>query len=446
MTRRVVISGLGPVSGCGLGIEDNWQRICNGASAIDRISAFDPGGFECRIAAQVNEFKVRDFVPKSYRKAVKVMSRDIELAVAAADIAARDAKLSTPGTDPDIEPSYDSGRIGCHIGAGLIAADIHELTMAMAESRMTAGPESGRFDMHQWGNGGMEHLTPLWLLKYLPNMLACHVTIIHDTHGPSNTITCGEASSGLSIGESLRVIQRDKADICFCGGAESKLNPIALLRQEFTARLTTKGNDNPAAAIRPFDHGATGMAVGEGGGIILLEAFETFTRRTGDNGNHPYAEVLGFGAAQTVYREARNRQPDPQGRAIIAAIQAAMREAAITADTIDLVVPLGSAIPKWDRAELAALKVVFGDRLKDLPVTGIKAVTGNCGAGAGGLELAIAAKALLEQTVPAIINRDHPLEGLAAGSPQPQSADLTHALVYSTGYGGQNVAMVLKRM
>src|SRR5690606_15661492 len=120
----------------------------------------------------------------------------------------------------------------------LIAADLDELTMALNESRK----EDGSFDIHHWGAEGMRNLTPLWLLKYLPNMLACHVTIIHDVRGPSNTITCAEASGGLSFGESLRVIQRGAADACFCGGAESKVNPMTFYRQVLTGRLTRRND------------------------------------------------------------------------------------------------------------------------------------------------------------------------------------------------------------
>ncbi len=132
----------------------------------------------------------------------------------------------------------------------------------------------------------MNNLTPLWLLKYLPNMLACHVTIIHDCQGPSNTITCCEASSALSIGESIRVIQREAADACLSGGAESKVNPMSMLRQSFAGRLApTNGDQDPTTVIRPFDPGATGTVNGEGGGLIVVEAAEIAEQR----GREPYA-------------------------------------------------------------------------------------------------------------------------------------------------------------
>lgn len=442
MSRRVYITGVGPISGLGIGLEPTWQAVTEGRSAIEPITAFDPAGFDCRIAAQVPDYKIGAYVPKSYRKATKVMARDIELAVIAADQAARDAGLATHGTAPDDPPTYEPSRMGCHIGAGLIAADLDELTAALAE----AADDAGKFDMHAWGNRGMTHLTPLWLLKYLPNMLACHVTIIHDTQGPSNTITCGEASSGLSIGESLRVIQRHAADLCFCGGTESKLNLMAYLRQQITDRLVPEqANDAPHEAVRSFDAAANGTVVGEGGGIVVLEAAETFDTRPGD-GKRAYAEVVGFGASQSVHRESLNRQPDPQGRGIAAAIGAALREAEVDPVDVDLVVPFGSGQSAWDQSEVAALRSVFGERLNQMHLVAIKPLVGNCGAGAGGLETAIAAQALAQQVVPPTVNRDQPLDGVPAGSSTARSAELRHALVYSTGYAGQNTALLLKRV
>lgn len=440
MARRVLVTGLGPISALGLGIEATWQGLQAGAPAFGPITAFDPGGFDCQIAGQVPSFAIRDFVPKTYRKATKVMARDIELAVAAADLAARDAGLQTSGTAEDKAQglSYPSARVGAHIGAGLIAADLNELTAALARSCAGDGPSAeapmAGFDLHRWGREGMTHLTPLWLLKYLPNMLACHVTIIHDAQGPSNTITCGEASAGLSCGESLRVIQRGQADLCFCGGAESKLNPMAYLRQQLTGRLLPAG----VAAPRPFDQATEGQVVGEGGGIVILEAAETFEKR----GGRAYASVLGFGASQTVNRAKRNLEPTEDGRAIAGAIRTAIREAGIGPQAIDLIVPFGSGAPVWDQAEAAALRGIFGDRLAEVPLLPVKAYAGNTGAGCGGLEVAIAAKCLAEQWVPPIIHRDRPLAGLSGERPGG-ATPLRHVLVYAAGYGGQNTAMVL---
>ncbi len=445
MARRVIISGLGPVSALGIGIDAHWQAVCAGRSGIGRITAFDPSGFDCQIAAEVRDFKVNSFVPKSYRKAIKVMARDIELAVAAADLAARDAGLITKGTLPpeagDVgggaTTSYPAQRMGANIGAGLIACELDELTGALVEARKDDG--SGQLDIHKWGASGMQQLTPLWLLKYLPNMLACHVTIIHDAQGPSNTITCAEASSGLSLGEAMRVLQRGAADASFCGGAESKLNPMTFLRQEMLGRLNTTSNDQPTQAVQPFIADAKGMVLGEGGGLVILEALDAFEKRN-TPGKKAYAEVLGFGAAQTVHRAKRNLTPDPQGMGMQLAMRSALREAQVQAGDIDLVLPLGSGEPAYDAAEWSALQSVFGARLESetLPVVSTKPMLGNCGAAAGALDICIAAKALSEQMIPAQIN---------VAKPQPaRAAKLNHVLVTTTSLGGQNVAVVLRKM
>ncbi|MFP4223288.1 MAG: beta-ketoacyl-[acyl-carrier-protein] synthase family protein [Phycisphaeraceae bacterium] len=441
-SRQIVITGVGPVSGLGLGIEPSWDRLTAGASALGPIEAFDASGFDSRIGAEVQGLKVRKIVPKSYRKATKVMARDIELAVAAADFAARDAGLVTSGTDgDDAEPSYPPQRVGAQIGAGLIAADLDELTLALRESL----DGDGGFDIHKWGKEGMNNLTPLWLLKYLPNMLACHVTIIHQAKGPSNTITCNESSGLLSLGESVRAMQRGVADACFCGGLESKLNPMAFLRQQFAGRLNTQDNDRPGEAVRPFAQDAAGGAVGEGGGILILEARDTWEQRPG--AGEAYAIVAGFGASQTVNREARNLRPDPEGRGIAGAIRAALADGSTSPDEIDLVVPFGCGDPDWDAAEASALKSVLGERAAEVPIASTKPLAGNCVAGAGALDLCLAAKAVREQRLPATINCDAPLAGLEGARTQPaREAEIRTALVYTTGIGGQNAAVVLRRL
>lgn len=432
--REVLITGLGPVCALGLGIDNVWPRLVAGEAGLAPIRAFDASGFGSTIAGELpDDFAIRDFVPKTYRKATKVMARDIELAVAAADLAAKDAGLSTAAT-PDDALSYDPARVGCHIGAGLIAADVDELTAALAASR----DDGGAFDLHRWGAEGMKNLTPLWLLKYLPNMLACHVTIVHDLQGPSNTITCAEASGGLSFGESLRVIQRGQADAGFCGGAESNLNPMSFIRQVFTGRLT-KREDDPAGAVRPFDRKADGTVVGEGGGILILEAAETFAKR---GGKKAYARVLGFGASQSLNPQTRSQRPAESGRGPMLAIRAALRDAQLTPNDIDAVTPFGCGHPDWDLAEASAIKAVFNDRAAELPVVSTKPMLGSCSAGAGALDLAIAAKALHDQKLPRIINRDQPIDGMTTTEP----AKLEKLLVFTTGFGGQNTAAVLGRL
>src|SRR4051812_44932104 len=196
MARRVVITGLGAVSGLGIGATALWEGLCAGRSAIAPITRFDPAGYRCRLAAEVKDYSAKDFVPKNYRKAVKVMVRDTELVVGAAKCAIEDARLVTrshageQAPESAFQPTYPADRMGCHIGAGLICSDTHEISSAMVTARPPDAPrevqdKTNGFTLKAWGTvapeggGGMENLQPLWMLKYLPNMLACHVTIIH---------------------------------------------------------------------------------------------------------------------------------------------------------------------------------------------------------------------------------------------------------------------------
>ena len=279
MTIQVAITGLGPISALGIGIEPLWAALAEGRTGIRPLTAFDGSEWGCPFAAELpaDEFAIRKIVPKHYRKATKVMCRDVELAVGAAASAVAHAGLTTAGIGEG-EVSIAPPRMGCHIGAGLICAEVNELTAALTKSK----PEDGPFDLHHWGREGMEHLTPLWLLKYLPNMLACHVTIVHDCQGPSNTITCWESSATLSLAESLRVIERGAADACLTGGVESRLNVLATWRQQCAGRLVTATVDaDPADLVRPFASDANGTVLGEGGGIIVVESLDHARDRGG---------------------------------------------------------------------------------------------------------------------------------------------------------------------
>jgi 3-oxoacyl-[acyl-carrier-protein] synthase II len=441
MSRRVVITGLGSVCALGIGIDALWQGLLSGASGLTPMTCLDPAGFRSRLAGQIpGAFAARDFVPKHYRKAVKVMARDIEIAVAAAKLAVEDARLTTRGTAEDVAESamtYRPERMGCQIGAGLIAAETDELTVAMA----TARDEEGRFSIRKWGGEGgqgMEALTPLWLLKYLPNMLACHVTIIHGCEGPSNTITCAEASGLLSIGESTRVIERGAADLCFSGGAESKLNCMGILRMDLAGRLAPTGDATDGAAfVKPYDPEARGGILGEGGGILILEEAQIAKAR----GARVYAEVAGFGAGHSLPEYQDGEQDEGYRNAILNALD----DAEIRPEQIDAIVPLGASIPSLDRAEAGAFRAVFGSRLASIPLVHIGANVGNCTAGAAAIQAAVAAKCLAEQTLPARVHRGHPAAGLDAGPAPSRPAELNYVLVSTGALGGQNAAVVLKR-
>jgi 3-oxoacyl-[acyl-carrier-protein] synthase II len=433
--RRVVITGIGVISPIGIGSKSFWDNLLAGQVGVRRIASFDPAGFASQIGGEVPAFKIGDYVPKSYRKATKVMARDIELAVVAADDAFKDAGLQSKAyTDaPTIKPH----RFGCNIGAGLISVDLNELTSALSVAR--SAENSNKLDLQRWGRDGMSQLTPLWLLKYLPNMLACHVTIIHELKGPSNTITCADASSHLAIGEAFRTIQRGKADLAICGGAETKVVPMSHMRQILLKRCTETHNDSPETAVRPFDADADGTATAEGGGLLILEEYEHAMSR----GAKVYAELVGFGATQDTHRIT---EPDPAGHSYGRAIGKALADANLPPAAVDLLVPSGLGIPSHDRAELAGLHNVFGGGLSRVPLAPIKAQTGNLAAGSG-VDAATAVLAVRHNKIPGAINTRKVLDGHELNvKPEARDAELnvTVSSVYSLG--GQNAALVFKRI
>lgn len=429
-TRRVLITGAGAITGFGLGMDRLWAALKAGDSAIAPMTCLSPGGFACQVASEVTDYKARDHVPKHYRKAVKVMARDIELAVGAALEAVNSAGLTTRGNaeSDDSVPTYDPLRVGCHIGAGLIAAEVNELAYAINSSK----DESGEFSAEKWGESAMGNLTPLWLLKYLPNMLACHVTIIHDAQGPSNTITCSEASGILSIGESARVIQRGDADMGYAGSAESKLNHTGLMRLQLTGYLAEIplddfDPDNPTAYYAPYTEAARGGVPGEGGGILILEEYEACEKRGGE----PLAEYVGFGAGHAPASD----DPSERARGLIAAIRKALHHAEIEPGEIDAIVPHAASVRELDDEEHAALREVFGGSLDETPMVPLVHAIGEMMAGGGSVACAVAARMLKDQTIPA-----SPI-----GNPGPaREAELRNILVCTNSLAGQNAAVVLR--
>ena len=470
MRRRVVITGVGPVSGAGVGPTAFWEALRDARAGISPIGSFDASGFASRLGGTVSGVSVRDFVPKSYRKATKVMARDVELAVIAAQLACQDAGLVTRAAGEEgtaVQTTYPLERVGCHIGAGLIAAETEELTRALVTATVPEGSEaSGGFSLRAWGTGagkepgaeasggaggGMNNLPPLWMLKYLPNMLACHVTIIHGCEGPSNTITCGEASGLLSIGESARVIERGDADACFAGSCESKLSFMGMLRIQLAGRLgSCEAQDAWSDVMRPFDPQSRGSILGEGGGILVLEERDKALAR----GAGIVAEIAGFGAAQAPGPHPSVDIAPPLDAAaaagsglgpdlgLVDAIRRALADAHLEPGDIQAIVPRGSGVPLMDHTERGALGEVFGAHLPTVPLVPWMHLSGDCCAGSGGVQAAVAAEMLRYQSIP---SRPGPsVAGLDVAGPA-RDARLENVLVCCTAMGGQSAALVFRR-
>jgi len=434
-STRVVITGLGAITSLGMTVSDMWSGLCDGRCGIDQINAFDPVGFSCKIAGQVPDFKIRDYVPKSFRKSTKLMSRDIELSVVAAKEALTDSGLITKGIDPE-NVNVDPTRFAINLGAGFISCDLVELGGAVA-----ASATDGKLDLHKWGKDGLELVTPLWLLKYLPNMLACHIGIIHDIQGPSNTITCAEAAAHLALGEATQIIARGDSDIALAGGAEAKVNPMIIVRQCLFKRVTTESNDRPASACRPFDADARGSVFGEGAGIVVLENLQNAQSR----GAKIYAEVAGIGQSNNINPQYEHLEPDGYGLQL--AIEKAMADAQVEPADLDLIIPHGTGIPADDLVEAKAIEAALGEAATRTPVWPTKSMLSNTGAASGAIDVIAAVCAMADGKIPAAKNCDRKADGCNLNIiTEPKKTRIRYALCCSYTFGGQTAALVLKRL
>ena len=432
---RVVVTGLGAVSPLGMTARDMWEGLCAGRCGISQITAFDPVGFTCKLAGQVPDYKIQQYVQKTYRKATKLMSRDIELVVIAADEAIKSGGLVTKGVDPE-RVNINPERVAINLGAGLISCDLVELAPAVA-----ASVTDGEFDIRKWGKDGLDLVTPLWLLKYLPNMLACHVGIIHDIQGPSNSITCAEASAHLAIGEAAHIIARGNSDIALAGGAEAKVNPIVMIRQCLLKRATSENNDRPASACRPFDADARGSVFGEAAGVVLLENLENAVGR----GAKIYAEIVGVGGSNSINPKYEHLEADGYGLQV--AIQKAMADAHIQPGDLDLIIPHGTGIPCDDLAEAKAIEASLGSATKEIPVWPTKSMLSNTGAASGALDVIAAIFSITDGKIPAAKNCERKADGCNLNIvSKEQQANVRYALCCSYTYGGQTAALVLKNL
>ncbi|HXV19122.1 MAG TPA: beta-ketoacyl-[acyl-carrier-protein] synthase family protein, partial [Candidatus Omnitrophota bacterium] len=362
---------------------------------------------------------VKDFSPEKYitqRKALKVMARDIQLAVAAARLAFDDAQMKSN--------AYLRDRFGVIIGSGVLNHELEELSYSVQSSL----GEDGKLDIKRFGEDGLPALFPLWLLKYLPNMPACHVSILFDLQGPNNTLTTGPSAGLQAVGEAFRIIQRGAADLMLAGGGESKLNPVGLSQYRVQGVLANEGITDPKKACQPFSQNASGIVVGEGAAFLILEEFEHAKHR----GAKIYAEIVGFGSSS------------PKGRSV--AMRAALNEAGIEASKIGLLQACGLSYPKEDVLEIEAMNDIFTGACKDLTVSCSKPLIGFTGFSAGAIDLVLSALALKNQTVPTSVNFERPQSGFGFKVAQGQSEEkhIDYAMTNTFGLNGQSASMILK--
>jgi 3-oxoacyl-[acyl-carrier-protein] synthase II len=389
--RRVVITGLGLVTPLGDSIDRLWTSLHEGRGAVGPIKSFPIEGLPTNTGGEIRDFSFEKYAlpkldKKALRKSKKYMARDIQLAVAAAQAAFADAGLAQGGVDPT--------RIGIDLGAGLISTELDELAPAIQRA-MTA-PDT--FDYKNWGRESIGVMEPIWLLKYLPNMLACHISILIDCQGPSNSITEADASANLAISEAARIIGRNRADVMITGGADSKIHPLSVVRLSLYGHLSS-WNGDPSGSCRPFDRRRSGWVPGEGAGILILEEREHALAR----GAKIYGEILGTGSGCDANREGGL---DPAGVGTEIAIRAALNEAGLSPAEIGHVNAHGSGHRLSDLAEARALQRVFGPA--GVPITALKGYMGNISSGCGSVELIGSLVGVNQGAIPRVLNCDEP--------------------------------------
>ncbi len=379
--RRVVLTGIGVVSPIGLDAASFWTALSEGQTGIRRIQAFDPSPLSTHFAGEVLNFDVKKYlVGKEERKQIRVMSRTIQFAVAAANIAIAESKVDKQKLDPT--------RFGVEYGAGLIPSELDELGPA---SHISTEANAHPTDPRVWGEKGIGSIPPLWMLKYLPNMLACHVAILHNAQGPNNSITESEVASLLALGESVRIIERNQADFMLAGGADSKITPMSMVRQTLFGQLS-RDNDSPGTAVKPFDRRRNGLALAEGSGVVVVEELEHAQRR----GAHIYAEVMGFGSAF---------DRGLTGKGLARAMRIALAQAKVSPADIDHVNAHGLGSIKLDAFEALAINEIFG---MGTTVWSIKPNFGHLSAGSGVAELAGSLLAMKHGVLPGTLNFAEP--------------------------------------
>ncbi len=410
MNRRVVVTGVGLVCGCGIGTEEVWTNLLAGKSGIGPITHFDATAFDCRIAGEVKGFDPLNWLEK---KELKKTGRFIQLALAASDFA---IKMSGLVIDESTED-----QTGVYIGSGIGGFDVIE----REHSKYLAG--------------GPGKISPFFIPATIVNLASGHVSIRYGAKGPNSATATACSASAHAIGDAYKIIQRGSADVMITGGTEAAITPMSVGGFAAMRALSTR-NDEPEKASRPFEAARDGFIVGEGAGMLILEDLEFAKRR----GAKIIAEIVGYGMSGDAYHIT---QPAEGGDGGYRVSMAAMKDAGITPDQVDYVNAHGTSTPLGDAIETAALKRVFGDRAKKVPISSTKSMTGHLLGGAGGLEAGISVLALRDQILPPTVNYETPDPAcdLDYIPNVARKAHATYALSNSFGFGGTNASLIFKR-
>ena len=410
--RRVVITGLGPVTPIGVGTEAFHQAQLAGKSGVRRITRYDPDAYQLnvKIAGEV-DVDIDDYLD---RKEARRLDRFVQLALIAAELALRDAGLEAG----ELEPETTGVLIGSGIGGIATWEDQFKI----------------------YFQRGPHRLSPFFIPMVISNMASGHVAMKYGFQGPSSTVVTACATGTDSVGSAVRMIQHGEAEVMIAGGTEASVTPMAIGGFTVMRALSTR-NDEPEKASRPFDKDRDGFVLAEGAGVMVLEEYERAKRR----GATIYAEVAGFGRSEDAHHIT---EPHPEGKGALLAMRAAMRDGGVTPEQIGYINAHGTSTPLNDRAETQAIKKLFGEHAYKLLVSSTKSMTGHLLGAAGAIEAIATAQALASGVIPPTINlvESEPELDLDYVPREPREAAVEYALSNSFAFGGQNAVLLLKRV
>jgi 3-oxoacyl-[acyl-carrier-protein] synthase II len=410
LNRRVVVTGVGLVCACGIGTEEVWKNLLSGQSGIGTITQFDATAFDCRIAGEVRGFDPLLWIEK---KELKKMGRFIQLAIAATDFA---MKMSGLKVTPEIADDT-----GVYIASGIGGFDVIER------------------EHNKLLQGGPGKISPFFIPAAIINLASGFISIRYGARGPNSATATACSASAHAVGDAFKIIQRGDAVAMIAGGAEASITSMGIGGFAAMKALSTR-NDEPTRASRPFDMERDGFVVGEGAGVLILEELEMARRR----GAPILAEVVGYGMAGDA---CHITQPAENGDGAYRVMLRTLKDAGIGPADIGYVNAHGTSTPIGDAIETVALKRVFGERARQVPVSSTKSMTGHLLGGAGGLEAGISVLALRDQIMPPTINYEHPDPecDLDYIPNKARPGEVTYALSNSFGFGGTNAALAFKR-
>jgi len=408
--RRVVVTGVGLVSPVGIGTEETWKSLLAGRSGAGPITLFDASQHSSRFACEVKGFDPLNWVEK---KEVKKMDRFIQFAVAAADFALADSGLKIDAGNDEM--------VGVYVGSGIggFATIEREHTILMER--------------------GPSRISPFFIPAAIVNLASGWISIRSGAKGPNSATCTACTTSAHAIGDSFRLIQRGDADAMIAGGSEAAITPLGT-GGFCSMRALSQRNDDPQTASRPFDKDRDGFVIGEGSGVVILEELEMARRR----GAHIYCELVGYGMSSDAYHISA---PCEDGDGAYRVMNKAIKDARIEPSAIGYINVHGTSTPQGDRVEVIAIKRVFGDHARQMPISSTKSMTGHLLGAAGGLEAGITALALRDQILPPTINyrTPDPECDLDIIPNEARRVKLEYALSNSFGFGGTNGALVFKR-